>query len=766
MTFVVSDIPSDADAHSESSGALRDPAAAGESASDDGVSRQGLAEIEPLYRTLFEAAPDAILVIEGGAPTYLFANAAAERLLGYRRDELICLSPADLLDPTEHQRMPEIRRQFEETGVWRGEWLLRRKDGSAVIVEATTTRHEIGGRILYQGLFRDMTTRKQAERALQASEARYRRIVETAQEGIWEIDTELRTTFANTAMARMLGTTVDAMLGTSIFDYMDEEWRTEAAADLERRVRGGVDRREFRLRHTDGSQVWTIVSANPMYDDDGRYVGALALITDISELKRAETVVRASEERFRQFAEQIDQVFWMSDPEKRSILYVSPAYERIWGRPPDSTIADPGAWIEALHPADRERIRHAARTRQITDEYDEEYRVIRPDGAIRWVHDRAFPVHADDGTTYRVLGVATDITERKRAEAALRQSEERLRSVVTNAPLILYAVDRHGTFTLVEGRGLDSLGLRRGEYVGKSVFAIFVDQPRVLRNIRRALEGETFEDCGDVRDMTFQTWYAPVYDDSAAVAGAIGVAVDVTERRRAEDALRKREQEFRSLVEHATDSIIHFDRDGRVLYINPAGERLRGRPASGLIGKTFQETGILAAKVPGWELTLKQVFRTGREVMLEVPGRLPSGEEGLYQARLTPVFGEDGAVESVISIARDISDRKRAQDEQARLFKELLEREERLRVMVGEILDNQADRRRRDRGEAELRLLTPREGEILRHVAAGLTNQQIGRAMGLSAGTVRNHISRMLPKLGAIDRTQAAALAGDWGLLD
>ncbi|WP_395740531.1 PAS domain S-box protein [Prosthecobacter sp.] len=134
---------------------------------------------------------------------------------------------------------------------------------------------------------------------------------------------------------------------------------------------------------------------------------------NITERKLAEEALRESEERFRQIAETIQEVFWITDTSKHHILYVSQAYERIWGRTCESLRVNPQNWLEAIHPEDRERVLLAATTRQVNGTYDEEYRVIRPDGSVRWIHDRAFPVHNAAGEVYRVAGVAQDITEHK-----------------------------------------------------------------------------------------------------------------------------------------------------------------------------------------------------------------------------------------------------------------------------------------------------------------------------------------------------------------
>ncbi|MDZ4875453.1 MAG: Sensor histidine kinase RcsC [Chroococcidiopsis cubana SAG 39.79] len=147
----------------------------------------------------------------------------------------------------------------------------------------------------------------------------------------------------------------------------------------------------------------------------------------------AEQALRESEERFRQLAENIaESVFWMSDPKARQQLYVSPAYERIWGRSCESLYANFMEWLEAIHPEDRQRIQTKFFEQALAGHYDEEYRIIRPDGSIRWIRDRGFPIQNDSGASYRVVGIAEDITTRKLTEAALRHAQ-RLESLGTLA---------------------------------------------------------------------------------------------------------------------------------------------------------------------------------------------------------------------------------------------------------------------------------------------------------------------------------------------
>src|SRR6516165_12570283 len=147
---------------------------------------------------------------------------------------------------------------------------------------------------------------------------------------------------------------------------------------------------------------------------------------DITDRLKAEAVLAESEGRFRQLAENVNEVFWMADPQTTQILYISPAYERVWGRSCQSLYVQPRSFLEAIHTDDRERMRSDVLEKHSRGEAtDDEYRVVRPDGAVRWVRDRAFPVRDAKGQVYRMVGIAEDITERKTAQEALKEADRR-----------------------------------------------------------------------------------------------------------------------------------------------------------------------------------------------------------------------------------------------------------------------------------------------------------------------------------------------------
>jgi PAS domain S-box-containing protein len=271
---------------------------------------------------------------------------------------------------------------------------------------------------------------------------------------------------------------------------------------------------------------------------------------------RLEADLRQSEERLRLIAETIDEVVWSADTMFEKNFYLSPAYERVWGRSRQGVQQNPLAFTEAIHPEDRERVLADLEAEKMGQPFDHEYRIIRPDGSVRWIWDRGFPVRAETGEVLRYVGAAQDITQRKQAEQALKRNEAHLRELFDAFPIAIAHVDKAQCMTFAnriyrETHGADYEGRPVREFVGEQIYAVL--KPYVLR----ALAGEEVQfersfvaDDGQVSTRSLR--YVPDRNAAGEVAGFFALREDITGRRRAEERIRKLNEDLERRVHERT----------------------------------------------------------------------------------------------------------------------------------------------------------------------------------------------------------------------
>jgi PAS domain S-box-containing protein len=388
--------------------------------------QQALRDSEEKYRGLVEQSLAGIFIIQDGR--FAYGSQRLAEIFGYASPEALA-GGSTILERVapEHRQRLSARIASRFAGEPGREWLEftgLRRDGQRIELEGHSRLVVHQGRPALIGLMLDVTESRRAQEEARSSEVRYRQLFDNSPLPKWIYHPEtLRFLEVNQAALTQYGYTREEFLRMTLEDIRPAgEWaalRADVASAREVEPPHGT----WRHRKKDGTLIEVEISGQAFVF--GGEPCRLVAAHDVTVRQQAAEALRASEEKFRQLAETIHEVFWITDVPKQRILYASPGYQKIWGRPVESLLADPMSWAESIHPEDRERVVLAAQTKQVDGTYDEVYRIRRPDGAERWIRDRAFPVKGDGlAAPERVVGIAEDITELRQTEAQLRQSQK------------------------------------------------------------------------------------------------------------------------------------------------------------------------------------------------------------------------------------------------------------------------------------------------------------------------------------------------------
>ena len=358
---------------------------------------------------------------------FLLANRTVAKYYGTTVDVLLRHGRQDSQDTTGHSKSlhPDDREVFEHGNekITPEEKFID-ADGNVRILQATRIPLLAYGRDrpAVLGVAVDITELKRAEEALRESEEKYRNLVERANDGICILQDAL-VKYGNGQIAQMSGYPIDEIIGSCYTDFIHPADRDLVLKKNELHVSGKEpnQRYETGMIHRDGHRVDVEVNTGLIAYEGRR--ASLIFLRDITVRLAAQRALRESEERFRQLAENVNEIFWLTDWKTRRVLYVNSAFEAIRGRTRESLYENSRVWSYDIHPDDRERVLASFHHAIESGEYNEQFRIIRPDGEIRWLHERAFPIHDEEGTVYRIAGVTEDITQRKQSESELQQRD-------------------------------------------------------------------------------------------------------------------------------------------------------------------------------------------------------------------------------------------------------------------------------------------------------------------------------------------------------
>ena len=422
-----------------------------------------LRESENRFRTAFEDAPYGMCIVDLNG-RFLHANSALCQMLGYSPEELVAGAWQQITHPDDLERSRQVAMQFSK-GVDRTLELTKRylhRHGKIVWVHVkiSLVKDGLGKPSHFITHVEDITQRKRAEEA----QAFLASLVESSQDAIVGMSPEGMVMSWNRGAAELYGYSTEEMMGSSIATLIPPDCPDQLPQFLGKIRKGeNISTYETDRIRKDGARVDVSLSISPVFDDAGQMTGLVSIARDITRRKQAEEALLTSEERFRQLAENISEVFWMVSPATSEILYVSPAYEQVWGRSCESLHVDPKSWVESIHPDDLQKALEMYQRQLRGEKVDSIYRIRTPDGQEKWIRDRAFPVRDASGQLTRIVGLAENISARKLAEEDLRASEERYHELFENASDLVYTFDLDLRITSLNRLAEQTLGYSRDE---------------------------------------------------------------------------------------------------------------------------------------------------------------------------------------------------------------------------------------------------------------------------------------------------------------
>jgi PAS domain S-box-containing protein len=510
----------------------------------------------------------------------------------------------------------------------------------------------------------DVTERKQAEESLRRSEKRYRQLLDALQEGIWVIDRGARTTFVNPRMAEMLGYTVDEMLGRSLFSFMDERDAEIARRNLERRAQGIREQHDFEFLRHDGSRLSALLETSPVYDDDGKYVGAIAGVQDITQRRQAEDALQRSRALLQETQRLAKVGGWELDLDSSTVTWTEEVY-RIHELSPDFQPTLDHA-LGFYHPDDRPVLQQAIGQAIETGEpWDLELRFTTTSGRQLWVR-AVGKAELQEGKAVRLSGTLQDVTERRQSEDALRESEQRWRSLTETSPDHIVMID---TDLRIQFANFASPGLRVDDLIGTPLYA-WVDEERqadikaILENVLRTGTPARYETVYHLPDG------GKLYYESHVVARTpggsdlpVGLTVsarDITERRQVEDALHRSRTLLQETQRLAQVGGWELDLDSSKVVWTEEVYRIHELPTdfeptldSALAfyhpddrPMLQQAVGRAAETGEPWDLELRFITATGRELWVRAIGKAEI---------------QDGRAVRLSGTFQDITERKQAE---------------------------------------------------------------------------------------------------------
>lgn len=546
--------------------------------------------------------------------------------------------------------------------------------------------------------------------ALQQSQADYRRILDTSYEGIWMIDHQGLVTYANQRMAEIIGYTPGALLGCKVLTFMDAEAADQVRSLLKPQSGEMHTQFELCLRHKNGSPVWTLVAVTLNFDEAGTFQSALGMLTDITERKQMEGLLRKSEERFQHIAKATNDVLWEWDLVTH-VEWWSEGLETVFGHSHEEIEYTVDWWIDKIHPDDRERVVSSIyEAIELREQWTAEYRYQRADGSYAYVHDSGYLICDETGTPIRMYGGISDITQQVevKQELVVRVSQQAavswlgqqasagrdLQEFMDEATLlvahtlgveyvkVLELMPGGERFLLRAGYGWaegavgkvtveNTMEAQSGYALHQTTPVVVIDfdsdarfcasdllrQHNAVSGISVMIPGKTHP--FGVLSAHSARLHSFTQDDANFLLSVANILSTLLERKRQEQALAESRLQLQGVIESALDAIITIDAHQQISLFNPAAEQLFGYSAAEVQGKPLSlllPEG-LAAQHQQHVQSFGQTDTTTRRMgaLENVRGRCADGREVALEASISQM--EVNGEKLYTAMVRDVTSR-------------------------------------------------------------------------------------------------------------
>jgi PAS domain S-box-containing protein len=551
--------------------------------------------------------------------------------------------------------------------------IIRQKSGEIrYVFERCIHEWDNDGQVIRSiGMVQDVTERKIAEAAIQRNEQRFRNIFESIVDGTYIINSKMKIAEVNESAVRMLGYSRDELLGMTVFDIdpeFDEEKEKRKKLVLEEK---GSATLESLHKRKDGSLIPVEIVSRLVELDNETFT--ISLARDISDRKEADAAIKASEAKLSDILENMLDAVYSYDLSSQKLLQTNPAIEMIFGRPMADFYENPLLFMEMVHPEDRD-IAEASATEIFSKKAGEWiFRIIRPDGKIRWVSDRAKLIEDENGKPLRVDCFFSDISQRIESEYEIRK----LTTAITQSPAVIVITDRKSNIEYVNPRFEEITGYSTAEAIGKN--------PRILQSSKTPREtyqslykamkkGESWQ--GDFlnkrKDGSFfweNAIISPIRNEKGKITHFVAVKQDITAQKEAEQALRKSEERnriFYAMIENSDSITVIKDTKLKYLAVNQAYTKLTGWTQKDIIGKTDRQLFAGKAtpnqieeyiKVDNKALKLPK----GESIVVEETMQSEDNKQRTFLTRKFPIYLDDGTLIGTGTLTQEITEQKNAE---------------------------------------------------------------------------------------------------------